>query len=72
MGLHALRDPQVAAQIAGHREREEGQRGPLQRREVGGKPHASFNSGMSVGREGRDSGYPRGSLQHTKSHCRGP
>lgn len=46
-------DPQVAAQIAGHREREEGQRGPLQRREAGGKPHASFNSGMSTGREGR-------------------
>lgn len=57
-------DPQVAAQLAGqgaqtHREREEGQRGPLQRREAGGKPHASFNSGISTGREGRKhSGYP--------------
>lgn len=53
-----IHDPQVAAQIAGHREREEGQRGPLQRRETDGKPHASFNSGMSTGREGRHSGYP--------------
>lgn len=36
-----------------HREREEGQRGPLQRGEARGSAHASFNSGISAGREDR-------------------
>lgn len=58
-GLQRHTDTQVAAQVSrwgGWRvqgaqtqwEREEGQRGPLQkRRKAAGSPHASFNSGIS-------------------------
>lgn len=64
-----LRYPGRVAGVQGaqtHREREEGQRGPSQRREASGRPHASFNSGISAGREGRKEKWlPHVALQYT-------